>query len=308
VKKESLLWKQGTIFVVLLFCGLAFAPSIHANISKENELVEITTEVCGLPGQKPQTIQLPKEDAEEVDKLFEEIKLKLDSVETREEAVVIFNEAIIELDKYGLLGRLSIEQAQRLVTGPYQNPKITEFLEKVYKRGQRISKADKNVLCLFVATLGEHGHCISIGPLARVWALFYSILYNIFYTRRLVITSLINFFLFMPYIIIMEALNPISVWTTIYVGEWYDYWNYGHGLEEYGSGWIWTIGLNGRINWTSPFLGELRIGKLILDLWGTHKFYPAVQGFKGIRIRNDLTCREYFYLGSALQVSVGWYY
>jgi len=38
-------------------------------------------------------------------------------VETRGEAEAIFKEAVVELDKYGLLGGLSVRQVQRLVTG-----------------------------------------------------------------------------------------------------------------------------------------------------------------------------------------------
>jgi len=51
-----------------LFIGIAFAPSINANISKaslDSELVEITTEVWGFNDGK-HTVQLTKEEAEEV--------------------------------------------------------------------------------------------------------------------------------------------------------------------------------------------------------------------------------------------------
>jgi len=95
--------------VIVLFLGLAIAPSINANVSKtsvDSELVEITTEICGLNGGK-QTVSLSKEDAEEVEKLIDDIERRLDNVETREETVEIFNEAVVKLDKYGLLGGLT---------------------------------------------------------------------------------------------------------------------------------------------------------------------------------------------------------
>ncbi|GAH55890.1 unnamed protein product, partial [marine sediment metagenome] len=85
--------------IIFLFLGLAFAPSINANISKasiESEMVEITTEICGFNGGK-HTVQLTKEEAEEVEQLIDDIERRLDKVETREEAVEIFNEAIVEL-------------------------------------------------------------------------------------------------------------------------------------------------------------------------------------------------------------------
>ena len=43
-------------------------------------------------------------------------------------------EAVVELDKYGLLGGLSIKQAQRLVTGGYQYPFYSRVLNRLYKR------------------------------------------------------------------------------------------------------------------------------------------------------------------------------
>jgi len=116
MNKKILIKKGLVVTVILLFIGLAFAPSINANVSKtsiDSELVEITTEICGLNGGK-HTVSLSKEDADEVDRLFDSIKEKLDKVETREESEEIFKEAVVELDKYGLLGGLSVKQAQRI--------------------------------------------------------------------------------------------------------------------------------------------------------------------------------------------------
>lgn len=41
-----------TIAVILLFRGVAIAPSINANVSKAKEPVEFTTELCGFNGGK----------------------------------------------------------------------------------------------------------------------------------------------------------------------------------------------------------------------------------------------------------------
>ena len=48
---------------IVLFLGLACAPSINANISKESELGEITTEIWGLDSGK-HTVQLTKGEVE----------------------------------------------------------------------------------------------------------------------------------------------------------------------------------------------------------------------------------------------------
>ena len=141
---NNLIQKGVAVAVILLFIGLAFAPSINANVSKssiDNELVEITTEVCGLNGGK-HTVSLSKEDAIEVENLIGDIERRLDRVETREEAVEIFNEAVVELDKYGLLGGLSVKQVQRLVNGRYMSTRVDGLICKKFMNNPWIPPED----------------------------------------------------------------------------------------------------------------------------------------------------------------------
>jgi len=150
--------KKGVaVAVILLFIGLAFAPSINANISKasvDSELVEITTEVCGLNGGK-HTVSLTREDAEEVDALFNSISERLNATESREEAEEIFNEAVVELDKYGLLGSLSVEQAQKLVIGDYQNQMVRRKKDGLHGRYQSNLNKKENFDCLIIGSSTE---------------------------------------------------------------------------------------------------------------------------------------------------------
>jgi len=84
-----------SVAIILLFIGLAFAPTINANISKE-ELIEFTTEVCGLNGGK-QSIKLTQQQAKEVEALFNSIREQLNTSESREDAEEIFKDAVVEL-------------------------------------------------------------------------------------------------------------------------------------------------------------------------------------------------------------------
>ena len=123
--------KPLAVAVILLFIGVAFAPSINANVVKtsvDNEIVEYTMEVCGINGAEPQTVSLSKEEALEVDKLFDDIDKRLHDAETQEEIIEIYNEAIVELDKYGLLGDLTVKQAQWLVTGGHLHQRMMKKL------------------------------------------------------------------------------------------------------------------------------------------------------------------------------------
>jgi len=136
------------IGVVLLFIGLAFAPSINANAGKE-ELVDFTTEVCGLNGGK-QTVKLTQQQADEVEVLFDSIRKQLNATESREEAEEIFKDAVVALDKYGLLGGLSVKQAQRLLYDDLQNNKIIDSIEKSVRNIQD-NNDFTNSFCFIIA-------------------------------------------------------------------------------------------------------------------------------------------------------------
>ena len=100
-----------SIVVVFLFFGLAIAPSINANVNKEDDLVELDVEFCGF-GRK-HSVKLTQEEYNEVELIFDDIQERLSDVESDDEAVEILNEAIVKLDNYGLLGGLSVKQVQR---------------------------------------------------------------------------------------------------------------------------------------------------------------------------------------------------
>jgi len=159
---NNLIKKGLVVAVIILFIGLAFAPSINANISKtsiDSELVEITVEVSGIDGVKPHTVSLTKEDADEVEK--DDIERRLDNVETREETVEIFNEAVVELDKYGLLGGLSVKQVQRLVSKINLNLRFGKLVEE-YFGSEKEENDTSNRLCLVATKVQGSSICGSL--------------------------------------------------------------------------------------------------------------------------------------------------
>ena len=106
--------KKGVaVAVILLFIGVALAPSINANVVKD-DLVEFDVEVHGLG--KKNTVKLTQQETDEVEQLLDDIRKTLDNAETKEEAIEILNDAVVELDKYDLLEGLSVNQAQSLIT------------------------------------------------------------------------------------------------------------------------------------------------------------------------------------------------
>ena len=297
--------KSLAVAVILLFLGVAFAPSINANISKasiDSKLVEITTEICGLNGGK-HTVQLTKEEAEEVEKLIDDIERRLDRTETREETVEIFNEAVVELDKYGLLGGMSVEQIQKLVTGRYQNQRVMKLLEIVFDNNQ--ANDASNYLCLIIGeTTGARlVGLVEIGCSALLYALF--VIYFI---------SELAFELFVP--ILLEIRSSIIALNNFYqnmtfpiiggtgiisLGGKRPSSSPGPPLENYhAEGWVWTQGLNGNKSWNGTFYGSIR--SLKSPIYAYHTYYIGATGFLGVKLTKD--DGKEFFLGSALMVKI----
>ncbi len=273
--------------VIVLFLGLAFAPSINADISKasvDSELVEITTEVCGINGGK-HTVQLTKEEANEVEKLFYTIERRLNEVERREEAVEIFEEAVVELDKYGLLGGLNVKNAQRLVTGFYYTQ---NFQKKIIKpdKGELNSDEFHNSFC-FVS--GNNITC------TRFTGAFLSKL-SMFFASLIpdAPESLLDDFIFLFLIMfssLYEQYKPIAISQKVGFGtKRMD--DTGAFVYSPAEGNISTYGLEGTKSWAGPFYGSLGMG-----YWMVYDIYLGMRNFFGFKIGTH-------YFGFALKVGL----
>ena len=138
------------IGIILLFISVVVAPSINLSAVKasdDDDLVEVTTQACGIKGYGNTTVKLTKEQYQNLEQYLVDFREWLNQTSTRGEAVPIFKEAVVELDKYGLLPKgLYVEHAQRLVTERYQNPlamsQFTASLRK-YQLGN-----NSNFFCL----------------------------------------------------------------------------------------------------------------------------------------------------------------
>ena len=296
MKKEILIF--GIIF---LFIGIAVAPGITANnsliknrsqLTLEKETVDFTVEVCGLNGGK-QTIELTKEEAKEVEQLFNSISDRLNKTETREESEEIFKEAVIKLDKYGLLGDLSIKQAQKLVTGEksFYNPE--NFKNKIFGPDE-----NENALCLIAGKTKKTG-AVGLGPIiCSLRLIIMAIIYEYFNPSFL--GELIDFIYilrteFWFFTTLFSYLLPLKLGGFMIYGN---ILNVGPGETYYNpaNGWVYTIGLNGIKTWDGPIYGNI----LKIPL-GPFEYYLGAIGFTGIKIS---PFGSGFYLGSALRVKL----
>jgi len=162
MSRNILLKKGVTVALILLFLGVAFVPSINISVVKaatDNDLVEVTTTVYGIKGFGNHTVKLTRQQNQNLEQYLVNFKARLNKTTSREEAVPLFKDAVVELNKYGLLPKgMSIEHAQRLVTGYYQNSNI---LRRIQNDAQSMAKIKqkhyldpnmKNAFCFLFAT------------------------------------------------------------------------------------------------------------------------------------------------------------
>jgi hypothetical protein len=133
--------------IIFLFIGISITPSINSSVVKtsDNDLIEVTSQACGIQGFGDTTVELTKQQYQNLEQYLVDFRAKLNQTTTREEAVPIFKDAVVELNKYGLLPKgMNVERAQRVITLEHQIRNAGSFLK------ERILES-MNVFCLFTA-------------------------------------------------------------------------------------------------------------------------------------------------------------
>ena len=91
--KDTWVKKGLVVSVILLFIGVAVAPSINFNVVKaynDNDLVEVTTQACGINGFGNTTVKLTRQQHQSLEQYLVEFRARLNKTTTREEVVPIF--------------------------------------------------------------------------------------------------------------------------------------------------------------------------------------------------------------------------
>jgi hypothetical protein len=310
--KNTNLKKGLVISIILLFIGVAVAPSINFNVVKatdDNDLVELTSQACGIRGFGNTTVKLTREQYQNLEQYLVEFRARLNQTTTREEAVPIFKEAVEELNMYGLLPKgMNVEQAQKLVTGMYQNNFKSTPLKKIIDKYQdNSSDSINNSFCLVTGRANKLGYMTLIKKIIffpgmaiyNLYWFFYLFHYYFDYSSYQFLTEffnrIINFF--------NTSLNFV---TNIYSDYWF-YLTYnksfflGCSIEFYeSSGWIHTIGLNGIKKISGTLYGLTPYLIRLLE----ETYYPqGIKYFVGLRIHDKYNYD--FFIGSAFRVKIG---
>ena len=298
-KKPRLFYKMLVVGVIVLFIGVGVQPAF-ADVSFEpdnSELVEITVQFYETDRTYNHTVLLTQEKAEELDNLINDFEIKLENADNKIETEAIYKDTIVSLNNLGLLPKdISIEKAQRLVTGKEQDPRFVRIFKRLYDRYKGSWETDENFLCLIS---GSTNHTSFIGPIG---CLTFSIIEKLSYffdnfpfIYEYIFWPILGIFLipfgfFGGYI---WLLNPLPLGYQIGFAEQFIN-NYGQLDYWPAIGTVHTNGLNGEKIWNGSFYGRLPILESL-------NFFIGVFGFTGIKIFENYS---YTYLGSALWVKI----
>jgi hypothetical protein len=309
--KETITKKYLVIFVILLFIGVAIAPSINSSLvktSNDNDLIEVTSQACGIEGFGNTTVKLNKQQYQDLQNYLVDFRARLNQTTTREETVPLFKDAVVELNKYGLLPKdISIEEAQHLVLGCSQNTQMKNLCNKI----KHSFKMD-NYTNYFCLTAGHTTNTVSRGPILSALDIVSILLWQLgiflrYYTPYIKLSFVLSLIVMIPMILFdivgvgtyLSHLNPLCLLSTFGLGMSYDF--YPMYFQNPASGYLFTLGLNGIKHWSGYMYGN--IFPYELDFMGSLiTSWVGVVGFTGIKI--SLPFFNSFYIGYALEAGV----
>jgi len=262
-----------SVGVILVFIGAAIAPGINFNIikaSNDNDLVEVTTQACGVKRFGNTTVKLTREQYQNLEQYLVDFRARLNQTTTREEAVPIFKEAVVELNKYGLLPKgMSVDQAKKFVTMSYQGNSKVEKL----RHSPKLPKAGfafRNIFCLLLLHSDSTEYDTEWGLLSLPFIFFFPLFfwnmwhfYNVELALLFLIPTLLSAIIGVPSML-YNLISPLKFWVIVLLGS---------------TNQAWSIGLMG-----------------YQQIYNSN----SLIGFKGLRIR--LLDRTEYYVGHALAI------
>jgi hypothetical protein len=302
--------------IIFLFIGITVAPSINLSIvkaSNDNDLVEVTSEACGIKGFGNTTVKLTRQQYQNLEQYLVDFRARLNQTTTREEAIPIFKEAVVELNKYGLLPKgMNVKQAQSLVTGLYQNKNMLKLEEKLHYKSILGKDNNSNYFCLIA---GIASHVLSYGFPARSLIYFNIIIEKLLaflQSPKLVqflilidskIQSSFSSFMWNGLLLaILYQFIPLKIFSCLSFGI-------GDGASHPNhpsNGWIFSIGLAGIKNWIPSFIGNISTMKVYVPFVADNTYFIGATGFTGISILLPSNDNDYYFflIGTALHVSL----
>lgn len=125
--------KSGAIAAIVVCIGIAVAPFSSSGCAAgliQHDGVWVTTQAVGVFGFGSHSVFLTKEQYATLEQSLVDFQALLHTTTSKEQAVVLFKEAVVEINTYGLLPRgMSVMQAQRLIVDSFQNATTYPWVE-----------------------------------------------------------------------------------------------------------------------------------------------------------------------------------
>jgi hypothetical protein len=264
------------IGVICLFVGMGFQPAFaveHKELPVKSKLVETAIRIHRSNGITPFTLKLSEKQSDEVDRIFDNLKVSLDSAVTDEEIDEIYENAVESLYELGLFPRMSLKEAKQLVNS-----------RSVKSHSENLGTADENFDCrvigwttkTFMFDLARPllGLLLAFGQYGGMRWYEYNLM---FYRGKMGFISFSNY--------------------------WWDFWeDYYHRTN----GWVWTNGTNGVVKWEGTLYGNIS-SRIV---WGgggytrlNVELYMGVKNFTGIFFDSPFNNHVYF-VGDAEHVKI----
>jgi hypothetical protein len=273
--KQNSKYKKGVVVTIIaLFVGASAVSALNVN-----------------PYNKCKPLNI------EAEKIFNELKSKLDTVTTKQGTITLFKEIIVKLNDYGLLPKgMTVKRTQRLVTWCY----LKSELIQTFQNNNENNAGNSN--------------CFVVGITNNTFFRPYPTIYDIpiiYYLRFN--TSFGDFFNFLIWFYVIRASLPFKLGPYAYVGERYKLVENGNTTYEHidaSSGWVWTNGLDGVKKWNGTFYGSLytkyRKSSEDDNNYAESWLPVGIRGFVGINLFNSIsmgTEKSTFYIGFAREVN-----
>jgi len=244
--------------IILLFVGVTITPTINFNTvkaSQDDDLVEVTTQACGIQGFGNTTVKLTKQQYQNLERYLVGFRARLNQTTTRAEAVPIFKESVVELNKYGLLPKgMSVERAQKLVTTNQVHPNIEKLMNS-----PKLSQSHlefNNVLCLLFMYPVSAGNDVIFGLLTLPSVILFMLFtMGMFHFNNLELAMLVAIPLLLSAIVgipslIFNLFSPLLLWTVIIINSGYQGLSLGlKGVQLINQNFQFLIGFKGLRIW-----------------------------------------------------------
>jgi hypothetical protein len=294
-----------TTVVILLFIGVGLQSAFAINPIKpdDSELEEITVQFYETDKTYNHTVMLTRGQIVELENLIDDFEIKIDNADNRLETEAIYKDTVVSLNDYGILpDGMSVEKAQRLITGKEHNPVVVSLFERWYNRNHKSMGHNENVLCFIGGyssnSVPVRGIFTIITPiwnflvktfnkLGKIGPIFEEIFHEILISSMIMLNELM-------------ALQPFGIGFELLFGDELN--------SEYTPSHVEinTLGLNGKKTFNGEMYGQLPLPPFILPYHTSLYCFPGAIGFTGIKIL-DIThySNIIVYLGSALWVKLG---